>query len=205
MSKDSTRISSLPNSSTTSADTPTGMNGYMPINNHPNPFGNAVGQMGIMPPPTNVNKPSSDQPRDQLRDQFFEQHQRLPSRDIPQDTTDYTQDNAIKANYIPAPNITYSIKEDDFNAYEYEQKRQKERTFDALFAKIQEPIMITILYFIFQMSAMNSVMYTYMSALGIYKEDGNLNITGMIFKSVIFGSIILFLRIVIDTVSLRIG
>lgn len=189
MSGDSTRISDLPNSSSSGTEN-LGMNGYMPINNHPNPFGNSLQQM---PPQISVNKHISN-------DIQFEQ--RLPSRDIPQDTTDYTQDNAIKANYIPKSN-TYSIEDEERDIHEYERKRQAERTQDTIITKIQEPIMIAILYFIFQMSIVNRFIYKYLGALGIHTEDGNVNSYGMILKSVVFGTIVMLLGLAIEALSVR--
>jgi len=178
---DSTRISDLPNASSTNDLG----NTYIPMDMHPNPYGNTVQDL-------------QPYPQQDRRQGSLSEMQRLPSRDIAMDTNNYTNDEEIKANYIPQPskNIKDYIK--DYQEDESErirnhnrEKKQKNNA-DELISHFQEAFMIGILFFISQMWIVSTTMRKYCNNLGIYDFDGNLNVNGMIFKSVLFSSFYTF-------------
>ena len=102
-------------------------NNYMPIDVHPNPYGNGIPSVDSIPFPQYTKQEGSpgaslerhhhhrhqehSPPPSQtltqapqttlLPEMFPEEIQRLPSRDIPMDTARYAQDESIQANYIP--------------------------------------------------------------------------------------------------------
>jgi hypothetical protein len=166
-------------------------NSYVPINVHANPYGISA-QNPIMPHPQQPSAPQKQQyvSEEQL---YQMQQQRLPSRDIPQDTTTYSQDEQIQPNYIPRPKTKedYVRNHEDMterNLREYEEKNRKERKIDIILTEIQTPIFIAILYLFFQMPIVNTLLFKRFSFLSIYNADGNFNFNGVIFKSIIFGS-----------------
>lgn len=169
---------------------------YVQMNVHPNPYGNGPPQGGIgMPQQTHLTKPSSnpyishaEQPAHMAH---LPQHP-LPSRDIPHDTTGYYQDSEIHANYIPqSKNASDFVKE-----YE-ETYRQKEinvktrekavRTLDDVFIEFRTTIIVGLLFLLFQSPAFHNAVLKHFAILNVYSADGNLNVNGLLLKSVAFG------------------
>ena len=56
---------------------------------------------------------------------------------------------------------------------------------DMLLTEIQIPLFIAILYFVFQLPVINSLLLKYFSFLAIYDIDGNFNLIGLILKSIL--------------------
>jgi len=165
----STRIADLPENITMQ------MQDHLPINTHPNPYGNQPG----LPPSTQPSYPTF-------------QDMQLPSRDIRVDASQF-RDEATKVNYIPPVTTTDYVKEYEDKKKQYkEHNEQKHRVqvADDVFSELQMPILIAILFFIFQMPIINKLMSSTLSFLPIYRPDGNANIYGVVLKSVLFGSVV---------------
>ena len=112
----------------------------------------------------------------------------------------------IKPNYIPKATLTRDyIKEYEFNEEnvirEHEKKKHRKRVVDDIFTSLHTPLVITLLYFIFQMSIVTKIMYKTLQFLQIYNTDGNLNIYGMIFKSCLFGAVFYGINKILDFLS----
>ena len=105
----------------------------------------------------------------------------LPSRDIPQTQNHITQDIQAKANYVPKAPEPYIKEEEKHVRF---QEPEKNSQFDELCDRLQEPILIGILYFIFQLPAIRTSLFKLMPPL--FHIDGNSNIAGYIFNSVLF-------------------
>ena len=162
------------------------------MNVHPNPYG--------IPPQNNVmSLPQTTQPP-KNQNQFLPQYNmpqnepqyRLPSRDIPVDPTQYLNDEQVQPNYIPMHKLTSDyIKdyedENDIPIQQYRQKKHRESLIDTLLTELQTPIFIAILFFIFQMPIINTLMYKNLAFLPIYNSDGNANFYGLFLKSAMFG------------------
>jgi hypothetical protein len=167
---------------------------YTQMNVHPNPYG--------IPPQNNVmSLPQTTQPP-KNQNQFLPQYNmqqnepqyRLPSRDIPVDPTQYLNDEQVQPNYIPMHKLTSDyIKdyedENDIPIHEYKQKKHRESLIDSLLTELQTPIFIAILFFIFQMPIINTLMYKNLAFLPIYNIDGNANFYGLFLKSALFGAL----------------
>ena len=189
-----------------------GQNTYVPINIHPNPYG-IQQQDPTMPHPQNIPQRGSNQiPPSNYSAQIGgldpaqEIQHRLPSRDIPMDSLAYQQDEEIRPNYIPKPKLTSDYIRDYEEASEdrlrkHEEKKHREQVTDSIFTNIQTPILIAILYFLFQLPIVTTVLYKYFSFLAIYNADGNLNLSGLILKSALFGSLFFSLQSVSDYIS----
>ena len=166
-------------------------NAYIPINIHPNPFGSGSGGSGggEMPLPQNVHQ-SMDPYRGSTQQLALhqQQDQRLPSRDIPIDSTSYTHDESIQPNYIPktVDSTDYiKIYEENKNKklQKIEEEKYRKETAEDLISQFQTPIFVALLYFIFQMPIFNQLLYKYLSVLPIFRPDGNINLYGMLLKS----------------------
>jgi len=171
-----------------------GPGGYVPINVHPNPYGISA-QNPIMPQPEQAQGPSR---ASEQRGPYFSeeqlmqmQRQRLPSRDIPQDTADHMQDEQVRANYVPKVRFAedYVRKQEDMterNLREYEEKNKRAHKLDILLNELQTPIFIAILYLFFQLPIVNAFFKRF-SFLAIYLPDGHFNFNGLLLKSAMFG------------------
>ena len=112
----------------------------------------------------------------------------LPSRDIPQNTQSLTQDAYIKPNYVPPPSNTDYIN-DSSDASEYINKYQHEtqikNSLDNIYDELQTPLLMSILYFLFQLPIMKKTLFKYIPFL--CHNDGNYNLNGLLFTAVAFG------------------
>jgi hypothetical protein len=153
---------------------------YAPIDMHPNPYGH--------PPPSIPVPPASSQPY----------QQRLPSRDIPMDSTFYTNDEQVQPNYIPPlPASTrmtneYMKQYDEHNEAQmklHNDKKTRLSRIEELIENGQIPLLVSIIFFIFHIPVVNHYIFRHLSFLSIYDMDGNFNIYGLILKSSLFGGV----------------
>ena len=198
-----TRIADLPELGPSSSLS-VGNNTYIPMDTHPNPYGlpppPANGGIGNMPNPI-ATKPGRGQqapvqPPDYnpYVDPNQGQH-RLPSRDIPMDTTSHTQDEYVQPNHIPAPPKRVSFADQDY-VEEYESRVRQSQSrpatgasrLEQFWTEYQTIILVIVLYFIFQMPTIHNALYKQMWFLPLYKEDGALNMYGLLVKSLVFGA-----------------
>ena len=120
----------------------------------------------------------------------------LPSRDIPMGTTGITQDPNIQPNYIPAPTRNedyiqnYEDADDIINGYTKHSNIQN--SLDETYAEIQTPLLLSILYFLFQLPIVKKYLFHFFPVL--FLKDGNLNLYGFLFTSSLFGLIFYLLN-----------
>jgi len=116
----------------------------------------------------------------------------LPSRDIPIDPIKVANDNQTQPNYIPPP----QVQENYIKNYETPQQVIEENNkkmsaanlYDTLFYEMQLPIIIALLYFLFQLPAVKKHSKNIFPYL--FKDDGNPNLYGFIFNSIMFASMV---------------
>jgi len=113
----------------------------------------------------------------------------LPSRDIPQTTSSVVQDPQIQPNYIPQPvNKSDYIKDYESNEdiiHNYNKSNQNNNSLDEMYNEIQIPLLLSVLYFLFQLPIFKKTLFHYLPV--IFSKDGNYNINGFIFTSCLFG------------------
>jgi hypothetical protein len=154
---------------------------YAPLNVHTSPYGH---------PPPNPDGKLTNFPENPLEGM---PQQRLPSRDIPMNPLEYQHDEAIQANYVPRPKLTSDyIRE--YEAQEptrrgHERNKQRFADFDDWMTRFQIPLLVGLLFFIFQMPVFNTFLRQNFTFLVIYNEDGNFNMVGLVLKSALFGSL----------------
>ena len=111
----------------------------------------------------------------------------LPSRDIPQQTAPIVQDPQIKPNYVPPAPQDY-IGEYNTAAQAQEslhRQQQRLQRIDFIFEEFRIPLIISGLYFVFQLPAINRFIMKMIPAL--FDSDGNITFLGSLAKSAMFG------------------
>lgn len=178
---------------------------YKPMNIHPNPYGNSI-QPDVMPHPeskplSNINQQFSYHQSGLIPDQEIRStpQMRLPSRDIPMDTTSYNNDEEIQPNFIPKPKLTSdyvrqyeNLNDDKIKTHEKSKKRAI--FIDDILSELQIPLLISFLFFFFNLPIINTVIFKRFSFLNIYNTDGNVNFYGIFIKSLVFGTVYYFLQ-----------
>ena len=182
---------------------------YAPINIHPNPYGTPVVGPDQIPLPEaspQKNTMHATGPPQYTNDLSNIPPQALPSRDIPSNTTNYTQDVHVQPNYVPQPKLTSDYIREYEQASEnslqkHEQNKHREEVAQDLFSSLQIPIFVGILYFVFQMPIVNTMLRKYFTFLSIYHDDGNFNFMGLLLKSVLFASLFYMTQLVSQKIS----
>ena len=120
-------------------------------------------------------------------------------------TNRIVQDERIKANYIP------SIKKQDIKKYLKEMKEEaeiekhnalkneKEEQIDILYNDLQEPLIIMILFFLFQLPASTELFKRLFPFL--ITRDGYPRISGYLVKTCIFGGVFFIINKLIREVG----
>jgi len=112
----------------------------------------------------------------------------LASRDIPRNVDGMVSDPQIQPTYVPQTNNQDYIKEYDENddiIRNYEKKEQYNSNLDQLYDEIQIPLLLSVLYFLFQLPIVKKTLYNHFPVLCL--NDGNYNINGYLFTSILFG------------------
>ena len=112
----------------------------------------------------------------------------LQSRDIPQTTQGYTQDAQIQPTYIPPSSNADYIKDYEDNndiINNYNRRLESSNSLDQLYDELQIPLLIAVLFFLFQLPIFKKFLFQYFPVL--FFKDGNVNIYGYVFTSALFG------------------
>lgn len=113
----------------------------------------------------------------------------LPSRDVPMNPLNISNDAQIQPNYVPPP----QNQNDYINNFErtnemindYNSRAQRKDSLDEMYSEIQTPLLMAVLYFLFQLPFFRKKLFTYFPVL--FSNDGNYNLNGYIFTSILFG------------------
>ena len=190
-----------------------GKTNYMPLNVHPNPYASdppappasteMLQHAATNAPPSVIE--SSARP---IEDYIPKQPRRIPPNEISIDPLDYTQDEEIQANYIAKPlskiKVRDYIKEYDENEgarlYEHETKKAKEVWYKELFHQSQFPLLLFLVFFIFQMQITKRTFTLIFSRFGkwILNDAGEATNLGMILKASIFTLVYLVIHWVLN-------
>jgi replicative DNA helicase len=115
---------------------------------------------------------------------------KLPSRDIPMNTSNISVDPQVMPNYVPQPPSSnpdyiqdYEKSSDMVN--KYNRRKQMNDLLDDMYNEIQTPLLLSVLYFLFQLPFFKKILYSYTPFL--FSNDGNYNINGYLFTSILFG------------------
>jgi len=113
----------------------------------------------------------------------------LPSRDIPINTNNHSNDPQVQPNFVPQPqnNVDYikNYEETSDMVDSYNKNTQRQNSLDDMYSEIQTPLLLAVMFFLFQLPFFRKILYNYFPVL--FSNDGNLNINGFLFNSVLFG------------------
>lgn len=111
----------------------------------------------------------------------------LPSRDIPMNTNNITADPQVVPNYVPTPpqNREDYIKNEEQIVDLVNKYNKNTQVLDDMYNEVQTPLLIAILFFLFQLPFFRKFLYKYLPVL--FSIDGNYNLNGFLFTSVLFG------------------
>jgi hypothetical protein len=117
---------------------------------------------------------------------------KLPSRDIPMNTNNISVDPQVMPNYVPQPPPSIPDYIDDYektsnmvNSLRDNKGKQSNDSLDDIYNEVQTPLLLAVLYFLFQLPFFKKFLYTYIPFL--FSNDGNYNINGYLFTSMLFG------------------
>ena len=150
-------------------------------------------------PPTNVtlDQTTISQIVNELQQASINGATKLPSRDIPINTNNLSNDPQVQPNFIPQiqhPNNDYITNyENPSNIiHNYNSNYNKNNSLDEMYNEIQMPLLISLMFLLFQLPFFRKFLYSYFPIL--FLNDGNLNIKGFVFISVLFGIFYYFLN-----------
>ena len=114
----------------------------------------------------------------------------LPSRDIPMNTNNISIDPGVQPNFVPPPpdhvdyirNYNEGVNLIDDYTFKHVQNVD---SLDEMYNEIQTPLLLAVLFFLFQLPIFRKYLFKYFPVL--FSMDGNLNINGYLFISVLFG------------------
>ena len=112
----------------------------------------------------------------------------LPSRDLPTNNAHITHDEQIQPNYVPKPENTNYIENDqEFESLIQQSKNKKveQDRLDVLYDELQTPIIVMILFFFSQLPIFQKTLAKNLPSL--FTRDGNPSFSGYLFKTVVFG------------------
>jgi hypothetical protein len=122
---------------------------------------------------------------------------KLPSRDIPLNTNNIINDPNIQPNYIPEPNNNNNQKDQleymrNYYSNEdviknYNKNKTQQNTIDNTFNEFQIPLLLSVMYFLFQMPILKNKLFSFLPSL--FSKDANYNLNGYVFMSMMFGGI----------------
>ena len=113
---------------------------------------------------------------------------RLNARDIPMNTSNIMQDKQVLPNFIPEKTGDYIEQQNVYDSMRQKktEEQKREENMDYLYDEFQLPILIMVLFFIFQLPFAKNKFITFFPNL--FKRDGNITMGGYIVKTLLFGS-----------------
>ena len=120
----------------------------------------------------------------------------LPSRDIPMTSNNIMNDPQVQPNYVPVHErqMDYIKTHEDASDMvdNYNKNNQYSNSMDDMYNEIQTPLLIAVLYFLFQLPVFKKFLFGYFPVL--FSKDGNHNLYGFVFNSILFGLIFYLLH-----------
>ena len=116
----------------------------------------------------------------------------LPSRDMPNNTDRVQMDKEIRPDYIPdvqaaMEDYIKNYQTPDSVILEGEREEQTRDRLDILYSNIQMPLLVAILYFLFNLPVIRKYLHKWIP--NIFNSHGNPNLVGYIVNSVLFGGL----------------
>lgn len=126
----------------------------------------------------------------------------LRSRDVPHDETRIQQDVQTNPNFVPTGHISDYITEhqtSDAIVMEQANKQRQQDRFQDIYSELSLPIMVSLLYFLYHLPVVRKLFIDSMPFC--YAKTGNLNLSGYLVNSLIFGTAVYAARKCVDQLS----
>ena len=194
---DTTSISSLPSNNTSDVMQPTIQPGIQPgvqANTVSNVSPSTSYQPNIAPPsspPPTLTKDMIQEVTNTIQKASLDGSTQLPPRDIPRDTLQIATDVQVNADHVPVEEKMRDYIGDYDDSQQVIQKHMEEQQkydrLESLYNEIQTPVLIMLLYFLFQLPVVNSMVFKLFPKL--FHKDGNLTMSGLLLKTSLYGAI----------------
>ncbi len=149
-----------------------------PPQNGPNNYG--------QPAPTELSKDSINQIVQSLNESRNDTH--LHARDIQPNMQQFSHDQQTRPNYVPDNYVQDYIQQEetvaDLIRKQQQETAQKSRL-DLLYDELQTPLLIMLLYFLFQLPLFKNILKGKFP--GLFLKDGNYTFGGYLLHTIFFG------------------
>ena len=191
---DTTSISSLPTN-----DTQPNMQPNMQPGMQANTISNVSPSTTYQPnitsqapsPPPSLTRDMIQEVTNTIQKASLDGSTQLPSRDIPRDTLQLATDVQVNADHVPVEEKMrdYIGEYDDTQVViqKHMEEQQKINQMESIYNEIQTPVLIMLLYFLFQLPVVNSMVFKVFPKL--FHKDGNLTIGGLFLKTILYGGL----------------
>ena len=125
----------------------------------------------------------------------------LPSRDMPMTEARVAVDEAVKPNYIPSSDNTDYIKDymsNDRIIQDHEANATTAKNVEDVYDELQLPVLAALMFFLFQMPVTKK--YEAKFIPGLFNTDGNMNLYGFLFNSVVMCSVLFITKRLMNSV-----
>ena len=125
----------------------------------------------------------------------------LPTRDIPMSESGVAIDETVRPNYVPPSNNTDYINDYISNESilrDHEKSETTTKNVEDLYDELQTPVLAAMLYFLSQMPATKK--YETRFIPGLFNTDGNMNLYGILFNSVVMCAILFIVKRLMNAV-----
>jgi len=126
----------------------------------------------------------------------------LQSRDIPQNTQQFNDQQQIRPNYIPEEEHDYIDNDDTLYNMMQRNRREEDKKdkMDLLYDELQMPILVMVLFFGFQMPFFKKMLTKQFPTL--IQTDGNYSLSGYVVSSLIFGGAFYGIKRAVDYLTI---
>jgi hypothetical protein len=112
----------------------------------------------------------------------------LQSRDIPMSMEQITHDFTARPNFVPntaAEKVNYIQDEETMETLIKQKREEKKNQMEFFYDEIQTPLLVMVMFFVFQLPIFKKSMVNNFQAF--FHRNGNYNLKGMVFTTVLFG------------------
>ena len=112
----------------------------------------------------------------------------LQTRDIPIMMEQITHDSNDRPNFVPsasADKVNYIQDEETMETLIRQKKQQMKNKMDNFYDEIQTPLLIMVMFFVFQLPIFKKSMINNFPAF--FKQSGSYNLKGLVFTTMLFG------------------
>ena len=154
------------------------------------------------------NNPNYNELINQLQKASNQGITQLPSRDIPMNQTETANDVEVKPNFVPPPPPTQEDYIQNMQTPEQLINQnnnyiQNQNNLEQFYTTIQLQLIVSLLYFIFQLPYFRQFIKKMLPSL--FGNDGNMNLYGFFFNSVLFGTIFFIINKFIDNLTMYVN